>query len=204
MSYIAINDIRDEGISDPPYTDQWITARISLAQKFIETVTRRFFEKRTAITLVLDGRGHDTLWLPIPPVSVTAITKVAVADVEVDSADYKVIMPEFPDGRNNPKLVKVSGLWTAGEGNVEVTGDFGYVEKDGTTPPLIRDACKRIVVAFLPKISDVEGQRASRIIAESLKDYSYQLDEKTRNGLFGDPVIDHVLAQFRRNMIGSY
>ena len=203
MAYIALKDLRDEGISDPPYTDAWVTERISLAQFSIREIYGRFFEKRT-LTLTLDGRGHNTLWLPIPPVSVTAITKVTVADVEVDSADYRVIMPSFPDGRGNPKLFKIAGVWTAGESNIEVKGDFGFVEADETTPPLIQDACKRIAVAWMPQIGDAEGQRASQIIAESLKDYSYQLNEKTKVGLFGDPAIDNILAQFRRNMIGTY
>lgn len=47
MSYITIQDVRDEGYNDPPYSDARITAAIEQAEALIESVTGQWFEPRT-------------------------------------------------------------------------------------------------------------------------------------------------------------
>lgn len=202
MAYITVQDMRDEGVP-LEIPDIVISDRITLAQSVIEQILEQFFEVRSGITLSLNGTGHDLLWLPVPPVSVSSITLIQIDAEDVDSEDYSVVMPDYPDSRRNPKIKKVNGIWPAGVSNITVTGDFGFVDKiDDTpiydTPSIIKDICKRIVNINLPLLTDVDGQKAKHIIQESVKDYSYRLDDAKRRGKFGDPAIDQGLSMFRK------
>jgi len=202
MAYITLDDIRAEGVTDPPYDDTWITDRISLAQSFIEQLTGCFYEKREDYVFKFDGPGHDLIWLPVPPVSTEAISSVTIDGDEVDSEDYEIIMPKFPDGRYNPKLRKLYGIWPKGKSNIIVTGDFGFVEEDGSTPPIVKDLCKRVTIWNLPEISDDEKQKSSRLVEESLKDYSYKLSEvASGGGFFGDSKIDRLISLLKKPAI---
>lgn len=203
MAYISVQDLRNEGVTDPPFADETVADRITLAQRTIENITRCFYEKREDFEVVLNGNGHNCLWLPIPPVSITAITSVTVNDTVLNADEYVVVMPQFPDGRMNPRLRKVSGSWPKGEGNITIVGDFGYVEPDGSTPPEVIDLCKRIAVWNMPAIGDAESQKANLIIEESIKNYRYRLSEVASRGFFGDPRIDNVLANLRRTSFGT-
>lgn len=202
MAYVSLQDIRDEGIIDPPYTDEWVEKRIATAQGIIEQLTHCFYEERT-MTFELDGTGHDLLVLPVPPISTGAITSIIIADSEtaLEADEYKVIMPEFPDGRYYPKVLKVAGIWPKGTANITIAGQFGFVEKDGTPFFLAKELCKRLTVWGLPKLSDNDGQKSHRIVEESVKDYSYRLSEGAASGRFGDPQIDNLLSDLYRAQI---
>ena len=202
--YVSVEDIRIEGLTDPPYSDGMVAERIALAQEAFERLTGQFFNARSDYTVKLDGRGHNTLWLPFPPVSVDALTSVAIissggTSETLDADQYVVDMPEFPDGRMNPKLLRVSGAWPKGTRNIEIIGEFGFVESDKSTPLLVKNAVKRIAIKWLPQLGDAEADKADRIIEESLGDYRYKLADLSKTGgFFGDPKIDYIIRMFRK------
>lgn len=198
MAYITVEDIRNEGVSESQYTNAKVEKRIALAQALIEKLTGRFFEKRTAITLSMDGTGHALLWLPITPTSVDSITSVTISDEEVDVEDYEVLMPTYPDGRFNPKLRKLSGVWTKGMSNIKVVGDFGFVEADESTPIDIKDLCIRIVIWGISDRGSAEGGRSHRIVEETIENYRYRLSEASNTGLFNDSYIDGLLSDYAK------
>ena len=207
MAYITVADLRNEGVADPPYSTEHVEERITLACAAIDQMTSCFFEARAAHVVQVNGRGHDTLFLPYPPCTESSITKVELRSVsasgstwaEVDADLYEVVMPVFPDGRYNPKVVHLTGAWPKGERNVRLTGTFGFVESDGTTtPPGIRDLALRIAVWNMKLIGDESAQRQDKIVEESLRDYRYKLaDPKTSSGSFNDPKIDNRISIFR-------
>lgn len=203
MAYISVADLRAEGVTDPPYNDAYVTARIVLAQSLIEELTGRFFEKKEAYVVTLDGTGHDLLWLPVPPATIDSITKVEVGGDELDADDYELLMRAIPDGRFNPKLRRLSGFWPTGKSNIVITGDFGFVDpgETPTTPVNIKHLCKKIAVWGLPMVGDPEAQRGGRIIQESLGDYSYRLSEVGQRGFFGDSTIDGLLVMYKTKRI---
>jgi len=212
MAYITVQDMRNEGVTDPPYNDSVVENRIALAQALIERILECFFEKRDDMTFKLDGTGHDFLSLPIPPVSVSSITSVKQVvddgnEDEYEATDYEVVMDPFPDGRFDPKLRTKGGTWPKGTRNIHVTGDFGFVDDDGqggyTTPLEIQRLCKLITNWGLPQIADAEARRAGQIVEESLKDYRYRLDEAERSGMFGDPEIDGIFAMYSVPAMGA-
>ena len=198
MAYITVEDMVNEGLTlGSPYDKERIEECIILAQSTIETLTGRFFEKRSAITLRLDGTGHDTLWLPIPPISESDITSITIVDELLDADTYDVVMPTYPDGRYNPKIHKISGVWTKGHRNISVVGDFGFVETDESTPVEIQDLCKRVVMWALPPVGDTSSSKEGNIIEEQVGNYKYKLSEVGKSGFFQDHKIDNLIAMYR-------
>jgi hypothetical protein len=200
LAYVSVEDMRIEGVAAQSYPNKWIEDRIALACATVNALTHCFFEKREEYVVKMDGRGHDTLFLPVPPVSTSAIDGVTVDGESVDSEYFEVLMPEFPDGRYNPKLRHLTSIWPKGKSNIVITGDFGFVEADESTPLLIQDVVKRIVMWNLPKIGDADAQKAGQIIRESLRDYSYQLADPSKipQGFFRDLKVDTILARFQK------
>lgn len=207
--YITLIQLREEEVDETLFPNPWVTSRILIAQAYIERVTKLFFEKRDNYTLTLDGQGDKMLFLPVPPATMTGITSVTVDDELIDPTAYKLIMNigGHPDGRFNPKLYRVSGTWKKGYSNIVITGSFGFVdavvqEDDSivySAPILIQELCKRITIWKLPKLGNDE-QDSSRIISESLRDYSYTLGSSGGNAmeLFGDQRIVSLLSMYTK------
>jgi hypothetical protein len=204
VAYIDVSDIRSEGVMELIEDDR-IETCITLAQSLIERLTGMFYEARSDYVLQLDGRDNNLLRLPVPPAATNAISTVTIDDEVLEDTDYRVIMPQVPDGRLNSKIMRIGGVWPRGTGNVTLTGTFGYVDvvSEGVyrTPDLIKELCKRITIWGLPEIADAEAQKSSRIISEAIGNYRYQLSEAERNGYFGDVRIDNLIAMFRRPRI---
>jgi hypothetical protein len=203
MAYLTVDDLRREGVSDEVYSTEYVEERIALASKTVEHLLGLFFEPKEGHVVKMSGPGHDTLFLPYPPTTTSAITSITVGGEEVDSEYYEVIMPEFPDGRLNPKILRLTGKWTAGKRNIVITGTFGFVEPDLSVPPQIHELCKRVAIWGMPKIGDAGAQKAARISEEAIEGYRYKLAEVRSAGAFGDPKIDSLLAQFYRPAIGT-
>lgn len=211
MAYITAQDLQNEGVA-ARWQPEWLQQRIALAQQLIDQATGLFFEART-LTMQASGRGHDFLWLAVPPVKTTSITEVRVDGEIIASTGYRVVMPVFPDGRFNPKLVRLHDIWPKGDGNVEIVGTFGFVDvvaavgetpESYVAPEAIRHVCKRIAIYELPQLGNADAQRSKQIVQESLKDYSYRLSEAiSRNGVFGDPDIDNTLTNYRPRFVGG-
>lgn len=200
MAYITVTDLLSEGVTLEDYgNENYLNARIVAAQEFIEQVTGRFFEKRDNYVLRLDGRGHDTLFLPVPPASANSITEVTVSDDVLDSSLYEYPFTKNPDSRYNPILLRIGGTWPSGTLNVKITGSFGFIEEDETTPPLIKDLCKRIVMWNIRPLSETAEANKRDIVEEQLGDYRYRLREKaSRGGVFGDGYIDSLLTMYKK------
>jgi hypothetical protein len=204
VAYLTVDDLRREGVSDEDYTTEYVQERIDLASKTVERLLGLFFEPKVGHVVTMSGPGHDTLFLPYPPTTTSAITEITVGGTAVDSEYWEVIMPEFPDGRLNPKILHLTGSWTAGKRNVIITGTFGFVEADGTSiPPEIHDLCKRVAIWGMPKLGDTGALKADRIVEESIEGYRYKLSEVMPSGTFDDPKIDSLLARFHRPAMGT-
>jgi len=176
--YCTVQDLRDEGFTDPPYTDVRITTAIRLASQYIEMYTGRWFEPRP-LTITLEGSAPPGMLLEQP---IIAISELYI-DEEAQEVGTGVIVYNRhitegllnPDDRDNPRieicqprfdddLYKLGlRVWTPGQRNIRIVGTFGYTDYDGTangkTPELIRHACKLLVVRNLPTMSDTEARQ---------------------------------------------
>jgi len=197
MAYCTAQDLIAEGVPEEIANDARTASLIDLAGQYIELITRRWFEER-AMTLKLDGTGHDTLWLPIPIIQVDSVIS---GGVKVPSQWLTVYNRRMPDDRKNPRIVNGYNGFPKGRQNIEVTGKFGYTDEgpNGTnvTPAAIKRACVMLVIRELPLLTDIEGQedkKRARIQSETTDRHSYTLAQLASNGEWtGDPEIDNIL-----------
>ena len=158
MSYCSIEDFRREGFTEEEYPDEVLEELSISASALIERLTGQFFEPRD-LTLRFDGRGGNVL--PLPVFCIECESVIMNGDV-VDPDEYIVYNRYYPDDdRHYPKIYHVR-KWLAGVQNIEVTGRFGYVEADGTTPGDIRRACMKLSVNQFPLLSDKTAQEERR------------------------------------------
>jgi hypothetical protein len=203
--YCMLQDLRDEGFAPEAVTDARLARAIALASRTIERITGRFFEPRRQ-RIELDGRGSSELLLDEPIIAIERIEIGGGGPVSGATAYNRHITQGLmlPDDRQNPRIHLG---FPCGARNVRVTGLFGYTEPDGsptgTTPLLIREACKRLAVREIPLLADTDrredARQRYRILQERTREQSYTLDKLAHPGaLTGDPDIDDILVQFMR------
>lgn len=164
MGYITVQNARDEGVTDPPYSDARVQAAIDLWSDYIDRACRQWFESR-ALTIFLDGTDCDTLWLPVPIIGVTELY-INDSTIVLGTDFYNVHNSRvLPDDRQNPRLTmrrKSGDLFTRaalgtadpafvkGHRNQKIVGTFGYLEPDDTTPKMIKRAVLLLLQKSLP------------------------------------------------------
>ena len=171
MGYITDDEVI--GAWDPDQTAPAaadINASIEWVSKFIDRVTRQWFEART-LTVFLDGNGGNTLYLPIPIISVTSLYTNGDFTNAVDTTEYAVYSSVgLEDDRRNPRISLISenadffarianeslnvypgATFRRGRQNVKIVGSFGFVEPGTppTTPSMIKRACMKLVLRDL-------------------------------------------------------
>jgi len=175
-----------------------LEAAILLARDFIDRVTGQFFEERTK-SFYLSGLGTPLLHLPL---YASTLTSVMVNGVERDADGY-IHFNEIQD-RDNPKILFDVAI-PKGLANVKVTGTFGYVEEDGSTPLPIQNACLKLaIVEFLAVTSNERRELLDRgrITRETTDGHSYTLSDALSKGggTTGDVEVDEILARYMRPM----
>ncbi len=193
--YCTIQDVRDEGFTDPPHTDARIASQITLASNAIDTATGWWFDPRD-MTLKLDGDGTRTLRVGVPIITVDSVT-MNNGDVELDDLiiynRYIKYGHRIPDDRRNPRIEwnqnlsdrpgyrnipVIPAVWTLGQQNVTVVGTFGFTEYDGTPtgkiPEMLSYLCLLITIRNLELLSDPDARL-------ELEGFNSLTKEKTRD-----------------------
>lgn len=158
--YAFVSDLRGEGVTVADASDARLQQLISLASRYVERITARFFEPRVQ-ALTLDGTGGRTLPLGHPIIGVEGAfidsSPFSPGDLPVDPSVFRVYNRHLtqglllPDDRDDPKLEFIHGsdlggvrfepvgalglaslVWPRGQQNVTVRGVFGYTEPDGS------------------------------------------------------------------------
>ena len=204
--YATVQDLRDEGVTAAQASDERLSALVAEASGFIDRATGWFFEPRELVVR-LDGRGSRTVEPPVPPIRVD---RLVVGGMEVSHYPDALVLMGAPveawfDG---PRCTLNRGrVFPRGQGNVELSGLWGYTEPNGTelgrTPLAIRRACMLLVLRWIAPLAqeDAAGDARNRwrIVEERTRDQSYKLAPMGHSGAFtGDPEIDHILGRYRR------
>ncbi len=170
-TYITIQDLRDQGIPDPP-SDADVLASIELWQALIERACRQWFVPKTLV-LKLDGTDSDAIHFGVPIISIDYV-KINNETTALDTGLYKVYNAvTYPSDRSNPRIKLISeyevrDIYSAplitgrmkfrkGRQNQEIKGTFGYVEADGGVPKLIKRALLKLCIEKLmrpPYVAD--------------------------------------------------
>jgi hypothetical protein len=170
------------------FCDDVVIDAIVHASRYIERVTRRFFEPRF-LTTQHDGRGEGILLMLEDPIIGIEDLDLTFSDFRpmtrlIDRTDVRVYNRHMrdllhPDDRDSPKIevlrVDAGPLmsplhpplvrrFTQAQQNVQVRGWFGYTEPDGSplgiTPPMISRLTMMIAMRELrPLWDDFSGGR---------------------------------------------
>lgn len=202
MSYCTVEDLRAEGVSEEEYSDEQLCRLIEASCDFIDRVTGQWFELREKV-LRFDGRGGKNLVLPI------FLSEAYSVKVDCEEVDDYVLYNRMED-RAYPKIYRGAG-WPCGRLNVEVSGQWGYVEEDGTTPSAIKRAAMKLALYNFPVLSDSGAQEEKAIrgllTSETTDGHSYMLSdtaiaEAYSGAITGDAEIDQTLRAYMRSRFG--
>lgn len=214
---ITPQDLYDEGLSQSLYDVATIQNRIEFAQEYIERITGYFFEPRDLV-LKLDGTGSDLLVFPIPIIEITKVQFSISTSGGLENqtlSNFMVYNRFYPDDRKYPRIrihktgndsifnrVGLKGSFPIGTQNIHVTGKFGYVESDLSTPKPIRFAMILLCLMLIDPMASSKTKKKLKgkgIKSENTDGHSYQLSEKMALGrLTGDPEIDSILVKYSK------
>jgi len=197
MLYTTIEELRTEGITEAMANDDKCSKIIGLACKYIDMSTGRWFELKDK-TIKLNGNDSNIIHLPEFPYSVAS---VKVNGDILSPSEYVVYNRFIPDDRWYPKIV-FNYFVKKGFQNIVITGQFGFVEEDGSIPVEINKVCKMLCLNELdPLIEKKENAERKRIISEKTDDHSYTLNNLIVTGILtGDNEIDGILQYYRREV----
>ena len=199
MSYCTVEELRTEGLDEEKYSNEALEKLIKLSCEYIDRITGQFFEPRE-LTIRLDGRGGKNLVLPLFLIDAWYI-KVGNEFID-DFVLYNRITPV--DDRPYPKIYR-NAKWPEGIMNIEISGTWGYVEVDKSTPEPIKRISKKLVMYGFPALNDKEAQDEKNLqgllISEMTDGHSYQLSDTAVANLFsnaitGDTEIDEILKYY--------
>jgi hypothetical protein len=205
--YAAVQDFRDEGITEAQASDARLLALIEEATAAIDRITGWFFEPRE-MTVYMNGRGKPSIEPPYPPIDLVELT-VNERLVNLDNGEVVIIGAPVQPGFSAPRITLKNGNFYVGAANVVGEGVWGFTEDDGTpygrTPLAIRRACMMLVMRMLPFMGNADdtadAKNAWRIIEEKTRDQSYKLDKPSTSWtITGDPEIDLILERYSKPM----
>lgn len=164
--YVTAQEVRQEGLVHPSFSNKKILAMIRAMQQFVERATRQWFYPRK-LELYADGTDSDALFFGVPIISIAEL-RINDDTQPLDKQYYKVYDRKMLNGRHNPciKLIDTrfyeADIYTApmrdgrmifrhGRQNQYIRGVFGCVEPDGSTPALIKRAVLKLVIEKLAR-----------------------------------------------------
>lgn len=191
---------------------------IKQASSTIDEHTGQFFNKRAAL-VSLEGNNTPTMWFPVPIVDISKLRINSTTSELKEGEDFDFIAfkgrAEPQDDRRNPRI-KLSvgrGRDSIFVGSVtsrifsintltEITGNFGFLEPDGSTPPLIRKAvsilsAKEINAPSASSTSLTQGPLKRTKVDLHEKEFFEQKAATIRGSLTGIPEVDQIIAKFR-------
>lgn len=201
-----------------------LEAYIKQAMAFIDRHTRQWFNARTfddTKPVLMEGNNSTVLFFPVPILEIHSIRKEVGSEV-LDSNFYQVFNGrDFPDDRRNP-MIKLrqedddvlfvsSGKWMRGVRAV-ITGIFGFLEADGSTPLLIQRATLKLALIYASKsLGEIAAAAAESGDLGPIKREKTDLHEieyfdartggkdsiNDGSGLSGDDEIDDVIAAYK-------
>lgn len=147
MPYATVQDIRDAGVTEAQASDPEVEALLELCSLLLDETCGQWFEARV-IDAVFDGTGSSLLQLPVPIIEVTSLT-INDETEALDPQFYRAYTSRtLPDDRRNPKIRLLGERCFRDDGyqNQAVSGTFGFLEPDDSTPPLITRATIKLVL----------------------------------------------------------
>ncbi len=201
--YITIQEFKDNSLiptKDMP-TDSELESKRNFVQGYIEKLTKQFFNARDLV-LSQDGNGLFLIRADYPIIEITKIELKDSTGVYTEQAlsGFEVYSKFLPDDRPYPKIVSKNAIFPKGFRNIRLTGKFGYVESDLTTPELIKKVTMLLMLAWLSDIATSKGNlRQAKTFWDKTNGRETHIAEAISYGtLTGDPEIDNILCLYTK------
>jgi len=185
---------------------------------FMDLQTRWWFNAR-AKTIRLEGRNSNVLLLPVPIISISEI-KLNGDTVGTDLSLFTIFSNRdgIPDDRRNPRIKILSNsqnIFIGRSGRTfhrgaitEMTGVWGFLESNGSTPMLIQRAVTKLVLNAIKNnmVSQVASASTGAKKAErvDLHETEYFQPDDVRGApsgaISGDIEVDRIITMYRGPM----
>jgi len=193
------------------------------AMELIDRHTGRFFNKRTGVFKV-EGNNSHMMHFDVP---IIEITKLIINDtstelLEGEDKDFEAFKgrAQPQDDRWNPKIkINIrtdsifSGVFTnrvfLKDTRTEITGSFGFLEPDGSTPILVQKATKLIAFDLIAKLGSTKAAGTSagtlRRVKVDLHEKEFFEDRGINRGFqaTGNKEVNNILAIYKRPFLVS-
>lgn len=189
------------------------------AMNFIDEKTGQFFNKRPAL-VALEGNNSPTMWFPVPIIDISKLLINSTEQELFPGQDRDFIQfigrAEPQDDRRNPRIKlnvgrgrdsifigSVTSRIFSKDTLTEITGDFGFLEPDGSTPPGIVKATKMLASKEInspsTSASATSGQGPiKRRKVDLHEEEFFEIRSSTSRGsLSGIAEVDQIMATFR-------
>lgn len=223
--YVSLAEARAEGIDETAVPDGQLLALIDLWQRWFDDETRQWFEPRR-LEITLDGDGSRMLYFGVPIIAIEALylnddfaNAVPLDRVRIYNGR------QFPDDRQDPRIMinanaarsvfappsvrAFADRFANGYQNQRIVGLFGYVERDGATPPLVKRAVLKMVkqtarkgapLTGAPSPSAGAGQIVRVQVDRNSRTFQPLMRPSSRVGalsLVRDPEVDAIVNRYR-------
>ena len=212
MAYITYSDLIDENLP-VSYDETLVESRIQFAQQLIEKVTQKFFEPVSTV-LSFDGNGDDDLDLPMPLISFSKVEFRSGPGnfLDVPVSNFHNYNSFFNQDSPRIAIIEFSSLaavdfgmdascFPMGNGNIRITGEWGYLDRSGNTPSDIIMATKLLTMDFINNVGDLsmrEDLERRNLAEEEVDGHRWESHEKISGGKFtGNKEVDQILARYR-------
>lgn len=159
-NYVLVSEVRAEGLTDDPPTNNQIGNRIKKWETIVEQWTGQVFREIDPGELTFDGNNSYLMHFSLPLITVTSV-KINGDDTELDTTQWRAFtgrqVPQ--DDRKNPKImllaanasIYTTSIFTGGGvfvkgADQKITATWGYLEPDGECPQPIKDSIIQLVI----------------------------------------------------------
>jgi hypothetical protein len=227
-TYVTPRQLRAEGVDTTALPDLRMVELIKLAQSFIERECRQPFRPvRRAVDF--DGNG-SALWLAPMPILGVEYLRINRSTIDLNHDQYAAYTSPFlgtdpgylpKDNRKNPRVKLIRGLspspfragriiGSGGTGRFlpgakahTIKAVWGFLEPDGTTPPLIQNAALRLVLATATLMADAASSStiAGPVVREQTDtheiEYADTVGSWDYTALATSPEVQDILRRYR-------
>lgn len=191
---------------------------IGQAMDFIDEVTGQFFNARQA-TVRLEGNNTPTMWLPVPIINIDKLVINSTAEELLEGEDKDFVAfkgrARPQDDRRNPRIKLNVGrgrdsIFTGAVTNrvfvketlTEIQGTFGFLDPDGSTPSLIKQATAILALDLInAPIAQNAGQDTGPLKRIKVDLHEQEFFEKQsitrKSSVSENSKVDQILARFK-------
>ncbi len=224
VPYITVAQVRTEGVTVAEAADSVVLAKIALYTQLVDRLTRQWFNRRDVV-ITAEGKNSNLFQLDIPIIEVDLLRinhhLPSTAGELIDPSLFTAFnsRTKHSDDRRNPRIKMLANRGSI-FGNfgrtfrrgllTDITGKFGFIEPDGTTPLAIQEAMLRLVIRNIknPILGSVSGsesggavgpRRREKTDLHEIEFFESAANKKasTTNTATGDAEVDRILALYK-------